>query len=805
MAKKVAKIVDDKSIMLEAVLEDVMHSSMMPYSESVILDRAIPRVEDGLKPVQRRILYAMHEMGITPDKPYKKSARIVGDCLGKYHPHGDSSVYGAMVHMAQTFSMRMKLIDGHGNFGSIDGDSAAAMRYTECRMSTLALELLRDLDKDTVNWVPNFDDCLQEPLMLPGRFPNLLVNGADGIAVGLATKIPPHNLGEVIDGVVAMIDNPNIKLEELLKLVKGPDFPTGAVIIPVDTIESIYATGKGKIKIRSRMHIEEEGINKKNIVITELPYQVSKSELLTRIADLREANKEILSGICEIIDESDKNGIRAVIKTKRDTNVDKVVSFLFKKTNLEVNYSINIVAIANGKPEQLGLVAILKYYVEYQREIIRKRTAHDLKIAKDRCEIVKGLMIAIKNIDAVIKIIKTSATIAIAKQSLREKFSLSDVQAQAILDMRLKALTHLEIDKLADELAALEKQIAELTEILNSKRKQLSIVRSEILEIKKAHKSGRISVIMGVQEENISLPTNDESVPYREGILTLNSQGQLKFMSPKSFTQGSKDTENADNLAAVALTVNNSGFLFAFTNFGNIVRVPVDALPEKKWRDKAISIGQMNPEVKVGEKVVKLFFFDQMPIGEVVLLTKKGMVKRTDWSEYVELRSFATAIKLTDDELINVVSASEKENIMTITKNGLSLIYGVSDVPIQGRNAGGVKGIKLNDDDFVAFAGLSDDEGEVVIITDKGLAKRVIIPSLDVSNRYLKGVKIVELGGSNVFFVSIVKMPYDLAIVSGDTVKIVNTEDIRIDTRTTKGKSIIKGGITDVIALKTSN
>ncbi|NLZ25709.1 MAG: DNA topoisomerase 4 subunit A, partial [Clostridiales bacterium] len=459
----------DRSVTCEVLFEDAMHDSMMPYSEHVILDRALPRVEDGLKPVQRRILYSMHEMGVTPDKPYKKSARIVGDCMGKYHPHGDSSIYGALVKMAQGFNMRMRLVDGHGNFGSVDGDPPAAMRYTEARLSTLALELLRDIDKDTVAWNPNFDDTLKEPVMLPGRFPNLLVNGASGIAVGLATNIPPHNIEEVIDGIIAYIDNPSIKLKDMLKIIKGPDFPTGGFIIPVDPLESIYQTGKGKIKIRARVHIEDDKSDKKNIVITELPYQVSKSELLTRIADLREQHKEILSGISDIVDESDKSGIRAVIKTKREADVDGIAEFLFKRTNLEVNYSVNMVAIADGKPEQMGLMDILRYYVNYQREIIRRRTAFDLKVAKKREEIVKGLLIAIKNIDEVIKIIKTAPSVAAAKAKLRERFDLSEEQAQAIVDMRLKALTRLEVDKLEEELRQLQKSIKELTEILGSK------------------------------------------------------------------------------------------------------------------------------------------------------------------------------------------------------------------------------------------------------------------------------------------------------------------------------------------------
>ncbi|MBR5174171.1 MAG: DNA topoisomerase 4 subunit A, partial [Clostridia bacterium] len=531
MAKKKQKEIVYSSAIYDVVFEEVMHNSMLPYSENVILDRALPRVEDGLKPVQRRILYSMYEMGITPDKPYKKCARIVGDCLGKYHPHGDSSVYGALVRMAQPFAMGLKLVDGHGNFGSVDGDGAAAMRYTEARMAPLALELLRDLDKDTVSWAPNFDDSLEEPTILPGRFPNLLVNGANGIAVGLATNIPTHNMAESIDAVVAMIDNPSITTAELLKTFKGPDFPTGGFIIPVDSLESIYETGKGRIKIRSRLHIEDEDNGRKNIVITELPYQVNKAELLTKIADIRDANKELLSGISDIVDESDKTGMRAVIKLKKDAPVDKIVAFLMKKSNLEIGYAINIVAIAGGKPEQLGLRDILKYYIAYQREIIVKRTTFDLKAAKARAEIVKGLLVAIANIDEVIQIIKTSETTAKAKATLRERFDLSDEQAQAILDMRLKALARLEVGKLEEELQRLEKLIAKLSAILNSKAKQYAVVKEEILEIKKNNPSPRLSKILDASEaDKMELPSAEESVQYREGVFVLNDAGTIRFM-----------------------------------------------------------------------------------------------------------------------------------------------------------------------------------------------------------------------------------------------------------------------------------
>lgn len=449
-------------------LEEVLPGSMLPYAEYVILDRALPRVEDGLKPVQRRILYTMYDMGLTPDKPHKKCARIVGDCMGKYHPHGDSSVYDAMVRMAQDFNMRMTLVNGHGNFGSVDGDPAAAMRYTEARLEPLALELLRDIEKDTVRFTLNFDDSLKEPETLPGRFPNLLVNGASGIAVGLATNIPPHNLGEVIDGVVAYIDNPKIRLFDMMKYIKAPDFPTGGYIIANELVQA-YETGRGKITMRAKVNIEEGDNDKRLIVITELPYQVNKAKLLAKIAELREEKKDLLGGIADITDESDRGGMRAVVKVKKDADADKILNALYKYTDLECSFGINMVAIADGKPQQMGLLEIIKYYVVYQREVVLRRTKFDLNQAKERCHILEGLIIAVRNIDEVIQIIKTSESVPAARQRLRERFSLSERQAQAILDLRLARLTKLEIYKLEQELEELKKLIARLTAIVESK------------------------------------------------------------------------------------------------------------------------------------------------------------------------------------------------------------------------------------------------------------------------------------------------------------------------------------------------
>ena len=782
----------------DVVFEEVMHNSMLPYSENVILDRALPRVEDGLKPVQRRILYAMHEMGLTPDKPYKKSARIVGDCLGKYHPHGDSSVYGAMVRMAQPFSMRMKLVDGHGNFGSADGDPPAAMRYTEARMSPLALELLRDLDKDTVTWSPNFDDSMEEPNMLPGRFPNLLVNGASGIAVGLATNIPPHNMGEAIDAVVAAIDDPKITTAELLKVIHGPDFPTGGFIIPVDSMESIYETGKGKLKLRARLHVEEDG-GRKNIVITEMPYQVSKADVLRSIAKLRDENKELLGGISEIVDESDKTGMRAVIKLKRDTDAGKIVSFLMKKTNLELGYSVNMVAIAGGKPEQMGLKDILTYYVAYQRDVIVRRTAFDLKAAKQRAEIVRGLLIAIRNIDEVIRIIKSSESTPKAKIALRERFDLTEDQAQAIVDMRLKALTHLEVGRLEEELAELEKRIAYLSAVLASPRRQYGVIKDEILQIKKAMNSARVSVILdGGEGDKVELPTAEEAVSYRDGVLVRGSEGTLRFMSQKNYSALVKDMASVKGeLPKEAVAVNNKGWIYVFTDRGNIARLDVTDIAERKWKDKGMNLSQFNHELHPDEKAVKLMFFPSTPVGELVFFTRGGMVKRSDWNDFTSMRAPGSAIILGEgDELINAENVNDDMNVLEVTEGGLCLVYRVTEIPVQGRKAAGVRGVKLGEGDRIAFGGQIDDEGEIIVMTDTGYVKRVIASTIDPGARYLKGVKIAELDKSKVVYIGTVKMPYDMAVNSGGDTFTVNTEDIRLDTRTTKGKWMFKAGIT---------
>ncbi len=489
MAKKTVIEETYTERIVDKTLEKAVHEFMMPYAESIILDRALPRVEDGLKPVQRRILYTMHELNIKPDGPFKKSARVVGDCLGKYHPHGDSSIYQAMVNLAQDFNMRNPLVNGQGNFGSIDGDGAAAMRYTEVKLEPLACEMLKDLEKDTIKWVKNFDDSLDEPDVLPAAFPNLLVNGATGIAIGLATKIPPHNLTEVIDGTIALIDNPKMSVKELLGIIKGPDFPTGAFITEGDTFEDIYTTGRGKIMMRAKVGIETEG-NKQSIVITELPYNVNKSMLQLRIKDLRDelAQKDknnVLSGIQAIVDESDRNGIRVVIRLKKGEDPRVVLDYLYQKTDLQCNFNVNIVAIADGRPQQLGLVPLLNYYIAHRRDVVYKRSQYDLAVAKKRENILDGFAIILPDIDGVVAIIKASNSRSDAKEKLKDKYGINDKQADAILDLRLVNLTKLEVGKIEKELADLKKTIARLTTIVGSKKEQLNVEREELQEIRK--------------------------------------------------------------------------------------------------------------------------------------------------------------------------------------------------------------------------------------------------------------------------------------------------------------------------------
>ena len=705
----------DGSTLLTKNMSDIMHDSMMPYAEYVIMDRAIPRVEDGLKPVQRRILYSMHELGLKPDRPYRKSAAVVGDCLAKYHPHGDTSVYDAMVRLAQKFNMRMPLVDGQGNFGSMDGDSAAAMRYTEARLTPLALEMLRDLDMDTVRWCWNYDDKLQEPEMLPSRFPNILVNGSSGIAVGLATNIPPHNLGEVIDGVVAYIDKKNISLKEMMKIVRGPDFPTGGYVV-ADELEQAYETGKGKITMRAKVHIEVLPNDRKNLVITELPYQVNKADLLTKILALREDKKDLLAGIAEIVDESDKEGVRAVVRIKKDYDPKKILDILFKHTNLQCTYGINMVAIADGKPQQMGLLDIIACYTNYQRDVVYNRTKFQLKKAKERAHILEGLIIAIKNIDEVVAIIKKSQSTSEARQNLRSRFNLTEVQADAILELKLARLTKLEITKLVEELEDLNRQIEEFQRLINSKQ--------------------------ALMEQVTALSTS-----------------KVMFFSDR----------------------------------GNCYQTTADKLTETKFRENGMPLKKYFRDCEEGEKPVKVFVLGEaLPKGKLLFYTAQGLVKLTDWSEYELLKSAFQAIKLKEDDALVKVETLEKDStVLYVTKGGLCLNFSPDEIPEQGRVAGGVKGMMIADDDSLVFAGQIHSEGEVVVVTDKCFSKRVLAVDIDLMTRYRKGVKICDINGLNgngVFWAGYVTKPFDILFMDAACMLLLNTEDINIENRTTKGK-----------------
>lgn len=777
-------------------IDEVLHNSMIPYSEFVLLDRALPRVEDGLKPVQRRILYTMLELGMTPDKAYRKCARIVGDCLGKYHPHGDTSVYDAMVRMAQPFNMRGILVQGHGNFGSVDGDSAAAMRYTEAKLAPLAMELLRDLEKDTVKWSFNFDDTLKEPDTLPGRFPNLLVNGAVGIAVGLATNIPPHNLNEVIDGVVALIEKPSISLKEMMKIIKGPDFPTGA-IISGDELYQAYETGRGKITLRAKTHFEDAGNGKTNIVITEIPYQKNKASLLAKIVDIREDKKGVLLGIHDIKDESDRNGTRAVITVKAGYNPNDILNLLFKYSDLQSTYGINMVAIADGKPKQLGLMEILRYYLNYQIEVVVRRTKFDLNNAKERMHILEGLHIAIVNIDEVVQTIKTSSNTTEAKINLRQKFVLSEKQAQAILDMRLARLTSLEVYKIEQEIAELKVLIEKLTAILNSKRLQLEVIKDEILEIKRKYSTQRSTKIVKTFGEIDVEGILEANKVVEQTYVALTRNGNLKRMQPKHFESTVKDynaemTENEMHFNILKTTTDK--YIVAFTNKGNACRIFVEDIKEGKWRDKGVVPRSICKDLDVDEKVLKFFVIDKNTTQQLVFATKNGLLKRTNLVEYDVSKQKYLAIKLKDDdEVVQVFETEKDKTILLITKTGMALNCEVGTIPDSGRVSQGVKGINLNDKDVVVFAGLIPLNGEVVLASKKGFAKRLSLGTIELSQRARKGSKLFTLAESDeIFFVeiSVKEDIFAIKFAGSDNFIKKTTKEFFPDKKLGKGKSL---------------
>ena len=764
---------------------EVMHESMIPYSEFVIMDRALPRVEDGLKPVQRRILYAMHEMGLTPDKPFRKSAGIVGECLGKFHPHGDTSVYDAMVRLAQGFNVNMPLVLGQGNFGSEDGDPPAAMRYTEAKLEPLAMELLRDIDKETVPFSLTFDDRNTEPDILPGRYPNLLTNGATGIAVGLATNIPPHNLAEVIDAHVAYIDDPSITLAAVMKIIKGPDFPTGGFVVCGDELKLAYKTGKGRVIMRGKLHIEIEGNDKRNIVITEVPYQVNKVTLQRNIADLREAKKGALSGIQEIRDESDRKGCRIVIRVKREFDAKEICNLLFKHTALQTNFNINMVAIADGKPKLMGLMAMIEYYVNFQREVIYKRSVFDLENAKEKAHILEGLLIAIRAIDEVVKIIKTSKTTTEAKDRLRKRFALSDRQAQAILDLRLARLTSLEVYKIEEELAELKLLIEKLSAIIASKKKQFAVVKEELLEIKRKYKIERRSTIIKELEEAIVTADDDEK-PVEDSIIVFAADGKIKRVTPKNYSMSNTafgDGMNLNDANVEVISASTDKLLYIFTNLGNCYKVFAGDIPECKLRDGGIDFRGIFKEAAENELPVSAYPLDcdvtemddaaKTELGELVWLTKYGMIKRSTWVESCGIqKSVFPCYKLRDDvpdAVMRVQPLKKGKNLVFLSSGGYALHCGTGDVPVQGRIAAGVKGIALGKDEFSACSYNAKTNGFLVAVTNKGNVKKTALKDLKPMVRYRKGDKFGQYAaGETVVFGATVKGDEDLVVLLED-------------------------------------
>ena len=736
---------DDPSRILDVNMEDVMHNSMMPYAEHVILERALPRVEDGLKPVQRRILYTMMELGTTPDKPHRKCARIVGDCLGKYHPHGDSSVYGALVHMAQDFSMRCPMVDGHGNFGSIDGDGAAAMRYTEARMTPLAMEMLRDIEKDTVPFRLNFDDTLKEPDMIPARFPNLLVNGANGIAVGLATNIPTHNLGEAVRAVLAQMDDPDISLDDLMKILPGPDFPTGGILVDNEEIRRGYETGRSKLTLRARVSIEDGTAGRKLLVITEIPYQINKSAMLEKILKLSEEKKAALGGIYDIRDESDRTGMRAVIELKRDVDPQRVLAYLYKYSDLQVTFGVNMVAIAGGKPVLLNLKQLIAHYVDYQKQVVTRRTEYELRQAKARAHILEGLMIALDNLDEVIALIRASKSPKDARVALMERFALTEIQAQAILDMRLQRLTNLEVEALRKEYADILKLISRLEGILKSEKKLREVIRKEMEAIAEQYTDERRTTLEKPDEAPVELPDN-APVP-EDAVIIFTRGGYLKRVSPAQLKRTpipAVEESEADS-ARWQLASTTAETLYIFTNLGNCYPVSVGKLTEFKPRDRGQLLSGVLAGLEEGEQALFMLTADSAKLKtmpDFLFVTKKGMIKRSAAEDYdVRSRKYPALSLKKGDALLDIRLAPTDDDILLISRDGMSIRFPLSGVPVQGRIAAGVRAMSVEATDEVIWFSQLSEKDEVILFSERGWAKR--IPQLDFEsqNRGGKGVR----------------------------------------------------------------
>ncbi len=793
---------------IQSSLEEVMHASMMPYAEYVILERAIPRVEDGLKPVQRRILFTMHELGLSPDKPHRKCARIVGDCLGKYHPHGDTSVYEALVRMAQPYSMRGVLVDGHGNFGSIDGDSAAAMRYTEARMAPLALQMLRDIDKDTVPFRLNFDDTLKEPDLLPSRFPNLLVNGASGIAVGLATNIPPHNLREVVGACCAQMDDPDISLDELMKCVPAPDFPTGGILLKTPELRQAYETGRGKLTVRARVHVEEGNAGRHLICVTEVPYGINKAQMLEKIQKLREEKKSALGGIHDIRDESDRTGMRAVIELKKDADVQRVLKYLYKYSDLQMTYGVNLVAVAEGKPKQMGLKTVLAYYIDYQKTVVRRRTEYERAQALARAHILEALIVAVDNLDEVIALIRASKNGKEARTRLMARFGFDEGQAQAILDLRLQRLTGLEILTLKKEYEDVKKLIRELEGILASEKKLIGVIKKEMQEIARELGDDRRTTLEEEERAETEEIEEPEVLP-EDAVVCLTRSDLLRRYAPRTYEKLELPEKEGDYFR-FAFRTQTDHTLYFLTDRGNCFTVGVGDLTEiTRPKERGVSLSGILNGLEKGEKCVRLLDYAPGRMeGEpdLVFVTACGLVKRTRASEMNIRRKTFAALGLKDgDRLVNVFPAEEQDEMLLVTRRGMSIRFSVSEIPESGRTAAGVRGIKLDPGDEVLCGEPFDNAAQLILITDRGYAKRVMGSLTDSQQRAGKGAKCITwnrdgVNGAVLAAAGVVRGLANMTVVQAKgTLTPLSTEDLKVCAMNDRGFPVVMALMDDVV------
>ena len=781
-------------------LKKTMEKSYIDYAMSVIASRALPDIRDGLKPVQRRILYSMIELNNGPDKPHRKCARIVGDTMGKYHPHGDSSIYGALVNMAQDWSMRCPLVDGHGNFGSVDGDSAAAMRYTEARLSKIAMEMLADINKDTVDFVPNFDDTEKEPIILPARFPNLLVNGTTGIAVGMATNIPPHNLRETIDAIKLIIDNrieqKETTIDDIVNIVKGPDFPTGAMILGKTGIREAYTTGRGKIKVRAISNIETLPNGKNRIIITELPYLVNKAKLIEKIAELVRDKK--VDGITDLRDESNREGMRVVIELRRDVNPNIILNRLYKHTQLQDTFGVIMLSLVNNEPKILNIKQMLDYYLKHQEEVVTRRTLYDLNKAKERAHILEGLLKALDNIDEVIKMIRASENVTVARQSLMERFELSEEQVFAIVDMRLRALTGLEREKLEVEYAELMEKIKYYNEILSDNNKLLALIKEEISIVSEKYATDR-KTIFG-HDENME---DEDLIADEDTVVVMTNLGYIKRMSPDNFksqNRGGKgikgmQTIEDDFIEDIIITTTHKNIYF-FTNMGRVYKIKAYKIPDASRiaRGNAIiNLLDLKPEEKISAIIAEN---NKKDLSYLFMATKHGIIKKLDINEVANIRRNGLKVinLLEDDELIEVKITSKDDDILLISKFGKCVRFSEKDLRNIGRNARGVKGAKLSKGDELIAMQTSSQGDELLTISEYGIGKRTNLSEYDTKHRNIQGVKchnITEKTG-NLIGAKLVDEDMDILIISSEGIIIrIGVKDISLSGRNTSGVKLI--------------